>query len=172
MTGLWRDDMPRELLAAAPRIVLHAIVAYGEALRLPKTKAHAQFAKLVPDPEMAGLGVLARQLHEELSKAGDRLKPVWSSPLTLEELLLALAELAGLSDHLAAQTAAINGLVALPEPPRKLRSATAPNVYFSQAMKRFFERNFAQPHAKIVATLEQVAFDLPEAVDESTVLKR
>jgi hypothetical protein len=39
-------------------------------------------------------------------------------------------------------------------------------------MKSFFRRGCGRPHAGIVATLEQVVFDLLDGVDESTVLKR
>jgi hypothetical protein len=170
MTGLWQGDMPAELLDAAPDIMRYAIVAYAQALGLPKTKVHAEFGKLVSDPQMAGIGVTARHLHEKVRNAAGRLHPVWSSS-KLEGLLTALTDLAALSDRVTAEAAAIDNLLAMPELPRKLGSATAREVYFIRAMKNLFERCFYQPHAKVVATLAQVAFDLRNGVDESRVLK-
>jgi hypothetical protein len=85
---------------------------------------------------------------------------------------LIISDIAACCDRLDADARQIRATQNLPEPPRKRGGRTAQHVYFSRILKARFRSEFGKPYAAVVASLVQVAFDLPEAVDESTVLKR
>src|SRR5262249_55237923 len=144
---------------------------------LPKTRAHAKFAELLPEPSFVGLSMEARLLRENLMKKSDLMVSGWhlwpgNPEMTFEYLLSVIEDIAVFAERMEIGAREFHRKLDLPKPPRKLQSATTSRVYFDRAMKRFFLQISGQPHVEIVAALEQVMFDLPNGVDESTVRKR
>jgi hypothetical protein len=120
----------------------------------------------------------ARWLGESLDEIRSVGRQQWAAAwpgdpkLSFDRLRSILDAIAACCDCLDADAQEIRTTKNLPEPPRKRGGHTAQQVYFDIILKARFRTEFRQPYAAVVATLEQVAFDLPEAVDESTVLKR
>jgi hypothetical protein len=127
----------------------------------------------------------ARWMRESLDKISRFVRSDWTKAwrgdpnLTLDKLLLIIDDIAACFDlleeqaqHIQADERQFRASLDLPAPPRKRGGRTAQRVYFSRILKARFRREFGLLYPGVLATLEQVAFDLPEAVDESTVLKR
>jgi hypothetical protein len=173
MIGFWRK-VPSGKEAA---IAQAAVLSFERAIRLPKTSPQARVAEVTPDFSFFGMAYDARSLREALTQNERLMRARWdlwpgNQDITFDRLLAMVADAALFAERLEIEAREIDKRLDLPKPPRKLASKTASRVYFAQAMKHFLRRLCGQPHAEIVATLEQVMFDLPDAVDESTVRKR
>jgi hypothetical protein len=120
----------------------------------------------------------ARMLSDSLNEISSVGRQHWAEAwpgnpeLTFEKLRSIVDEIAACCDRLDTDARQFRATQRLPEPPRKRGGHTAQHVHFSRILKARFRAEFRQPYAAVVASLLQVAFDLPEAVDESTVLKR
>lgn len=120
----------------------------------------------------------ARWLGESLDKLASVGRQQWAeawrgdTELSFDRLRSILDAIATCCDRLDADAQEIWASKNLPEPPRKRGGRTAPQVYFDRILKARFRAGLGHVYPGVVATLDQVAFDLPEAVDESTVLKR
>jgi hypothetical protein len=125
-------------------------------------------------------GMLAEQARmlsgslDEISSMGRHRVEAWRGDpaLTFDKLRSITEDIAACCDRLDADARQLRATQDLPQPPRKRGSHSGQHVYFSRILKARFRGEFGQLYPGVVATLEQVAFDLPEAVDESTVLKR
>jgi hypothetical protein len=173
MIGFWHK-VPTGKEAA---IAEAAALSFERAIGLPKTKAQARFAELVPNPFFASIPIHARALREALTNNAQLMRACWdmrsdNQAITFEQLLAVIDDLAVFAERLESETQDIRKMWDLPKPQGKLGSATASRVYFSRAMKHLLRQICGQPHIEVVAALEQVMFDLPDAVDESTVRKR
>jgi hypothetical protein len=173
MIGFWQKVPAGNEVAIAQA----AALSFERAIRLPKTRAHARFAEFVPHPSFAGIPIHARALREALTNEARLIRASWNSwpgnqEITFEQLLAVVGDVALFAERLEIEARDIDKILDLPKPQRKLGSTTAARVYFARAMKHLLRQVCGQPQIEIVATLEQVMFDLPNAVDESTVRKR
>jgi hypothetical protein len=142
----------------------------------------AQYQSLVdrasPPLTYSGIAYIARWRHESLGEIWSIGRQQWAEAwpghpeLSFDKLRSIVEDIAVCCDRLDADAQALYATKHLPEPPRKLGGRSVQRVYFDRILKERFRANFGYLYPSIVATLEQVAFDLPEAVDESTVLKR
>jgi len=177
MSIFWREKIPAEPAILAASIAQFAVIAYERAIKLPRTKARAHVRELFADQTLAGLSVSARWFHDDLEHSAELLRARWSDwrgdpEITFDKLLSAVKSLKALCDDLYSEAEEIHAL--FPKLPRKLRGATAPRVYFSKSMKAYMKRLciVGTLQIEIAGTLEEVMFDLPDVVDESTVRKR
>ena len=92
------------------------------------------------------------------------------SPLRVERAVL--DDITACCDRLESDAERFRAEQNLPKPPRKRGGQTAQRVYFSRILKKRFRAETGRVYAGMVATLEQVLFNLPDAVDESTIRKR
>jgi hypothetical protein len=173
MIGFWQK-VPAGKEAA---IAQAAVLSFECAIRLPKTRLQAKVVEVVPDFSFFGILYDARSLRDALTQNAQLMRARWdlwpgSQEITFDRLLAVVADAALFAERLEIEARDIDKILDLPKPPRKLASKTASRVYFTQAMKHLLRRLCGRPHVEIVAALEQVMFDLPNAVDESTVRKR
>jgi hypothetical protein len=116
---------------------------------------------------------------------GESLKEIWSigrqqwakawpgdRELSFDKIRSIVEDIAVCCDRLDTAAQELHATKQLPKPPRKLGAHSAQQVYFDRILKERFRVSFRHKYPGIVATLDQVAFDLQEIVDESTVLKR
>jgi hypothetical protein len=201
MEPFWRQ-LPRQLHGNAEDIIAWVISAYIEATSLQPPlkvyqkerddllKAHAP----ITDPTLlkefkaivrkrypltySMLAEQARMLSESLDEVPSMGRQHWAESwpgdqeMTFDKLRSIVEDIATCCDRLDADARQMRAIQNLPKAPRKRGGHTAQNVYFCRILKQRFRTEFGKVYPGIVATLEQVAFDLPEAVDESTVLKR
>jgi hypothetical protein len=201
MEPFWKQ-LPAPLHARAADIIYWAVSAYAEATSLSPPRAVLQkeidaFLQVhapITDPEImaeykaiirksypltyAMLAEQARMLVEsfdEISSAGrQHWAEAWPGDpaLTLDKLRSIVDDIADCCDRLDANARQFRATQDLPAAPRKRGAHTAQHVYFSRILKARFRKEFRRPYAAVVASLVQVGFDLPDAVEESTVLKR
>jgi hypothetical protein len=124
------------------------------------------------------IAFIARWLGETLDEiwgsGRQRWAEVWPGDpaLSFDKIRSIVEGIAACCDRLDLEAQEMAATKHLPNPPRKKGGHSAQRVHFDRILKDRFQENFGRRYPGIVATLEQVAFDLPEAVDESTVLKR
>jgi hypothetical protein len=198
MEPFWKQ-LPTRLQGRAKDIIAWAVEAYIEAIFLrPPLKvlqkerddflrAHsspitdptllAKYNTIVRKRFPLTYGMLteqARMLSDSLNEISSVGRRHWAEAwpgnpeLTFEKLRSIVDEIAACCDRLDTDARRFRST----EPPRKRGGHTVRHVHFSRVLKARFRAEFRQPYAAVVASLVQVAFDLPEAVDESTVLKR
>jgi hypothetical protein len=201
MELLWRQ-LPASLQGKEEGIIAWSAVAYVEATSLPPPyevyrkerdeflRAHAPFT----DPTLyekykainrkfspltySSIAVHAHMLREYLGELTSIARQHWAKAwpgdreLTFDRLRSVIQDIESCCERLDAETRQFQATLNLPKPPRKLGGHTAPRVYFDRVLKAGFQTEFGRPYPDIVAILEQVVFDLPDTVDESTVRKR
>jgi len=201
MQPFWKQ-LPASLHTRAADIIYWAVSAYIEATSLEPPRAVIQkeidaFLRIhapISDPEITAqykmkvrrlypltydmLAEQARILSEMLDEIPSARRRYWAKAWPgdpeygFDKLRLIVGDIAACCDRLDADARQIRLNQHLPDPPRKRGAHTAQHVYFDRILKTRFREEFGQLYPGVVATLEQVAFDLPDAVDESTVLKR
>lgn len=182
MEPFWRE-LPARLRDRAVDVIRWATMAYSVATsQRPPLAQRLRAAR--NDPKVLEnlypltypmIAVAARILRQYL----DRVSPAeWAeewpgdTDLTLEKQRLIIDDIAACSDRLEKKSQRVLATLDLPRPPRKLGGRTAQRVYFSRILKKWFQAETGRVCAREVATLEQVLFNLPDAVDESTTRKR
>jgi hypothetical protein len=201
MESFWRT-IPPQLRGHETEIIAEALIAYDRAIRLrPPVRQHCEELKKfvrkhqpISDPEIqaeyrerfvspptyAGMAVMASELLDDLREipkyARTNLPELWACDpgITFNGLLGIVEAIAawGWRLHNEAEARQAEAPTQLPKLPLKRGSLTAQQVYFSRLMQDYFRREFSRPMAGTIAILAQVMFDLPDAVDESTILKR
>jgi len=199
MESLWRK-LPRNLSGREAEIIMQTIIAYERAasLRPPHEKQmklmieflekHAPITdpvimaeykqRFVTPLTYSSIAVTARLLLDDLAQLSNYARANWRDvwpgdpDIAFDNLLGIVDAIAVCCDRLNSEARLIEAAMKFPEPPRKRGSATAQRVYFTQIMDDYFRREFDQPMTEILAVLEQMMFDLPDAVGESTVRKR
>jgi hypothetical protein len=159
-----RDDFLRAHAPIADPALLveyKAIIRKAYPLTYDRIAEQARFLRESLDE----ISNMACQHYWAEAWAGDR-------ELTFDKLRSIVEDIAACCDRLNAAARQYRATQNLSEPPRKRGGHTAQHVYFDRILKARFRAEFGQLYPGVVATLEQIAFDLPEAVDESTVLKR
>jgi hypothetical protein len=201
MENLWNTQVPPQLCGREPAIIEWAIGAYRLATSVrPPIKNwlrdYAEFRRSHPDPitnpvdlaaykerfvtppDYAMLAGRARFLLEGMNEIPSRTRAVWGEiwpgdpAMTFDGVTSTIEAIAVCCDHLGEVAADMRAALQLPDPPRKRGARTAPRVFFDRIMKQFFRSECGRPNVELVAILEQVLFDLPGSVDESTVRKR
>jgi hypothetical protein len=201
MEDLWNTQVPPQLCGRETEIITQAIDAFRESISLrPPIKNwmrdYVEFRRANPDPitdpvdlaaykerfvtplDCAMLAGRARFLLEGMNEIPSPIRAVWSEirpadpAMTFDRVISTIEAIAVCCDHLHEAAGARRAALQLPDPPRKRGAKTAPQVYFDRIMKRYFRNECGKPIVEIVAILDQVLFDLPDSVDESTVRKR
>jgi hypothetical protein len=201
MEYLWNTQVPPRLRGRESEIIAQAIIAYCRAISLqPPLKNwmrdYTEFRQNHPDPitDLADLAACkerfvapltyamlagrARMLLEGMNEIPSLTRAGWGEvwqgdpAMTFDGLISTVEAIAVSCDRLDKEAGDMLVALQLPKQPRKRGGKTAPRVYFDRIMKGYFRRECGKPIAEVVALLEQVLFDLPDAVDESTVLKR
>jgi hypothetical protein len=197
----WKQ-LPERLQSKAADIIFWAIEAYVEATALQPPRAvqlqeRDEFLRAhapITDPKLlteyktlvaksypltyAMIAELARMLVECLDEISTTGRQHWAEAwagdpgLGFDMVRSVVEHIAACCNHLDADVCQFQAARAFPPPPRKRGGQSARRVYFDRILKTRFRSHFGQLFPAIIATLEQVAFDLPDAVDESTVLKR
>ena len=120
----------------------------------------------------------ARMLRQSLDEFPSLARQHWAEAwqgdkeLSFEKVCSILDDVIACFDRLDAEALETFRIQAFPEPPRKRGARTAQRVYFDRILKKRFKTEFGHLFPRVIGTLEQVMYDLPDAVDESTVLKR
>jgi hypothetical protein len=136
--------------------------------------------RFVGSTSAAMIAAQARMLSENLGEISSssigrqRWDEAWRGDpdVTLDRLISAVEAAAICCDQLDKENREASEARGPRKRPRKAGGKAARQVHFTRIMKDFFRREFGRPHNQIIGTLEQVAFDLSDGVDLSTIQKR
>jgi hypothetical protein len=201
MASLWRK-LPARLRGHEVEMIEQALSAYERAIRLrppidqhyreleeflrkhqpamdPETRAE-YLERFVDPPTYSGIWVAASSLLDQLKEV----LPYEQAPLaevlacdpsiTVDKLLSIVEAVSAWGWRLSneAEARRAEAPANLPKPRGRPGGATAKQVWFDRLLQDYFRREFGQPMTRIIADLEEVLFELPNAVSEDTVRKR